>query len=198
MQNEDDNFYPMAGEDFSLSYNFTAYPDSNIEWWRSRNGTKYVHIASCSTKEVVACDEVKSDEDLKEDITRTRFDIKNLKFPKDDGYYYKCNASNEYGNDSKVFQLHVYGEGNVSLFNAYIYMLLFFLFLFYNKQFNQNLTLNSVGISSKLCSNCHSDQRGNFKLKNQLMKCFKKQGAALIVDILVGTNHTCRRIIGQF
>ena len=112
MQKEDDDFYPMAEEDFSLSYNFTAYPDTNIEWWRSRSGTKYVHIASCSTKGVVGCK--KSDEDLKEDITSTRFEIKNLRFPKDHGYYYKCNASNKYGNDSKVFRLHVYGKGSVS------------------------------------------------------------------------------------
>ena len=109
MQHKDGNFYPMAGEDFSLSYNFTAYPDSNIEWWRSRDGIKYVHIASCFPKEVVGCK--KSNEDLKEDITSTRFEIRNLKFPQDNGYYYKCNASNEYGNDSKVFRLHVYGKG---------------------------------------------------------------------------------------
>ena len=112
MQNEDVNFYPLAGADFSLSYNFTAYPETNIEWWRLRDGIKYVHMASCPTKGVVGCN--KSDEVLKEDITSTRFEIKNLRFPEDHGYYYKSNASNEYGSDSKVFRLHVYGKGNVS------------------------------------------------------------------------------------
>ena len=106
------NFHPMAGEDFSLSYNVTSYPDSDIKWSRSRDGIKYLHIASCSLKD--GCE--KSEENLKENITSTRFEIKNLEFPKDNDYYYKCNASNDYGNDSKVFQLHVYGMCQIHIF----------------------------------------------------------------------------------
>ena len=112
IQSEGRKFYPLAGEDFSLSYNVTSYPDSDIEWSRSRDGVKYVNIAKCSLKG--GCNKNKEINDLKEDIASTSFEIKNLEFPQDNGYYYKCNASNEYGSDSKVFQLQVYGNANVS------------------------------------------------------------------------------------
>ena len=111
IQSKGKNFHLLVGGDFSLSYNVTSYPVSRIEWSRSRDGVKYVNIVTCSAQKE-GCK--KSENDLKEDITNTSFEIKNLEFPQDNGYYYKCNASNEYGSDSKVFQLQVYGNANVS------------------------------------------------------------------------------------
>ena len=109
MASERNNFHPMAGQNFSLSYTVTSYPDSDIKWWRSRDGMEYVHIASCSPKEV-GCEKSKEINDPTPDITNSSFEIKNLEFPQDSGYYYKCNASNDRGNDSKGFHFQVYGN----------------------------------------------------------------------------------------
>ena len=120
IQSEGHNFHPLEGEDFSLSYNVTSYPDSDIEWSRSRDGVKYENIATCSLKG--GCNKNKEINDLKEDITNTSFEIKDLKFPQDNGYYYKCNASNGYGDDSKVFQLQVYGNAKCVTFKYFSLM----------------------------------------------------------------------------
>ena len=50
-----------------------------------------------------------SDYKGKENISKTSFEIKDLKYP-DDNYYYQCNASNDYGDDLKTFRLQVYGN----------------------------------------------------------------------------------------
>ena len=119
IQSEGHNFHPLAGEDFSLSYNVRSYPDSDIKWSRSNNGVKYVHIATCSPKD--GCKKNEEITGLKEDITNTSFEIENLKFPQDNGYY-QCNASNGYGDDSKVFQLQVYGNAKCIIFKYFSLM----------------------------------------------------------------------------
>ena len=95
IRNEKNNFYPNEGKDFSLSYKVPSYPESVIKWWRSKDGIEYELITGRG----------------KENITNTSFEIKDLKFPQDN-FFYKCNASNQYGNDSETFQLEVYGNLN--------------------------------------------------------------------------------------
>ena len=105
MKSKDNNYHPIAGEDFWLLYNVTSYPDSDIYWWRSRDGKKYDLLTRCFARSKIC----KKNEGIKENITSTSFEIKNLKFPEDDAYY-KCNASNAYGNFSEVFHLQIYGN----------------------------------------------------------------------------------------
>lgn len=110
LESEKSTFYPLAGHEFSLSYNVTSKPDSNIEWWRSKDGVEYQRYASFAAGkydekyEMISCNNK-----IKGYVTRTRFKIDNLRFP-GDNFYYKCNASSNYGSDSKVFQLQIYGN----------------------------------------------------------------------------------------
>jgi hypothetical protein len=100
-----DNFQVVQGNDFSLPYNVTSYPaNSDIQWWRSKDGEKYELIAECSPKS-----EKCKKHSGKENISNTSLEIKDLKFPQDE-YFYKINASNKHGNDSKTFELKVYGK----------------------------------------------------------------------------------------
>jgi hypothetical protein len=101
--NEQSNFHPNEGKGFSLLYNVSSYPASDIKWWRSEDGKVYDLITQCLASK--KC-EVHGG---KENITKTSFEIKDLKFP-NDNLLYKCNTSNDYGNDSKTFQLNVYGR----------------------------------------------------------------------------------------
>ena len=94
------NFRPHQGENFSFTYSVTSYPESDIKWWRSKNNRTYELITKSENPPA------------KETITKTSFEIKNLKYP-DDDFFYKCNASNDYGNDSKLFHLEVYGKYTV-------------------------------------------------------------------------------------
>lgn len=109
LASEENSFRPMAGQNFSLSYNVTSYPDSDIYWWKSKDGINYQHFASFTTRgneeihKSVICKE------LKEYVTKTRFEINHLKFP-EDNQYFKCNASNDFGNHTQIFRLQVYGN----------------------------------------------------------------------------------------
>ena len=105
MKSKDNNYHPKAGQDFWLLYNVTSYPDSDIDWWKSKDGVKYDFLTSCPAKG----ERCKKSEEIIENITTTRFEIKNVEFPQDNNYY-KCNASNGYGNYSRVFYLQVYGN----------------------------------------------------------------------------------------
>ena len=103
-----EEMFPVhQGEDFSYPYNVSSYPKSDIEWLRSKNGMKYELIARCS-REFQSCENYGNNKNI--NITRTSFGLKNLKFPQDDPIYYKCNASNELGNDSITFKIQVYGK----------------------------------------------------------------------------------------
>ena len=51
----------------------------------------------------------------KENISKTSFEIKDLKYPQNN-YVYQLNAVNNYGSDSKTFRLEVYGNLN----NVYV------------------------------------------------------------------------------
>lgn len=55
-------------------------------------------------------------------ITKNRFKIENLQFPLHN-LFYKCNASNYYGNDSKTFQLQVYGNLKRVILNSLFFIL---------------------------------------------------------------------------
>ena len=103
MNNEQVNLQPEQGKIFLLSYNMSSYPASHVKWWRSKNGIHYELIAECPPSE-----ECKTHLG-EQNITKTSFEKKDLKFPQDE-FFYKCNASNKYGNDSKTFQLEVYGN----------------------------------------------------------------------------------------
>ena len=97
------NLRPNQGKDFSISYDVQSYPPSRIKWWRSKKESPYELIAECPPSG--DCVKIFG----KEIISKKSFEIKKLKFP-DDEFFYKCNASNKYGNDSKEFQLEVYGN----------------------------------------------------------------------------------------
>ena len=104
MSREGSPFHVNEGQDFSLLYNVTSYPDSkHITWSRSRDGGEYVDIGHCSQD---GCESTVP----KINFTKNSFEIKNLQFPEDNDFHYKCSASNGYGNDSKVFRLLVYGN----------------------------------------------------------------------------------------
>ena len=103
MLNQQNNFHPNEGKGFSLSYAVSSYPASNIKWWRSKDGKEYQLITQCLASK--KC-EVHGG---KENITKKSFEIKDLKFPQDN-FFYKCDARNDYGNDSETFQLDVYGN----------------------------------------------------------------------------------------
>ncbi|CAB3997544.1 vascular endothelial growth factor receptor 2-like [Paramuricea clavata] len=110
--NEENNFHPKEGKGFSLSYNVSSYPVSDIKWWRSEDGKEYELITQClATK---TC-EVHGG---KENITKTSFEIDDLRFPQDN-FFYKCNASNDYGKDSETFQLEVYVKPEISMQTIY-------------------------------------------------------------------------------
>ena len=118
MSQEVSSFHVNEGQDFSLLYNVTSYPDSKkIIWSRSRDGLKYVRIGGCSED---GCESTVSVRKIH--ITHTSFEIKNLQFPEDNDFYYNCNASNGYGNDSKVFRLLVYGNAKHVTYNFKPYM----------------------------------------------------------------------------
>ena len=98
------NLKPNQGQDFSRSYNVSSYPASHIKWWRSKDRDRpYELIAECPPSK--ECTKHLGEQN----ITKTSFEIKDLKFP-DDEFLYKCNASNTYGKDSKIFELEVYGN----------------------------------------------------------------------------------------
>ena len=104
--NEQNSFHPNEGKRFSLSYDVSSYPASDITWWRSKDGKEYEFITQCLKTKMC---EVHGG---KENITKTSFEIEDLRFPKDN-FFYKCNASNDYGKDSETFQLEVYGNLNM-------------------------------------------------------------------------------------
>jgi hypothetical protein len=84
----------------------SSNPASDITWWRSKDGKEYEFITQCL--ETKTC----KDHGGKENIKNTSFEIEDLRFPQDN-FFYKCNASNAYGNDSETFQLDVYGNLNM-------------------------------------------------------------------------------------
>ena len=106
IRNEESNFHPNEGKGFSLSYNVSSNPASDITWWRSKDGKEYEFITQCLKTKMC---EVHGG---KENITKTSFEIEDLRFPQDN-FFYKCNASNDYGNDLESFQLDVYGNLNM-------------------------------------------------------------------------------------
>jgi hypothetical protein len=105
IQNKEHIFHPNEGKDFAISYN-VSYATSKITWWRSKSGEAYELITQCLASG--KCDVYRG----KENITNTNFKIKNVQFPQDN-FFYKCDASNDYGNDSETFQLEVYGNVNM-------------------------------------------------------------------------------------
>ena len=106
--NEQNNFHPNEGKGFSLLYNVSSYPASDIKWWRSEDGKEYDLITQCLATKMC---EVHGG---KENITKTSFEIEDLRFPQDN-FFYKCNASNGYGKDSETFQLEVYGNLDLNM-----------------------------------------------------------------------------------
>ncbi len=108
--NETSNYYIMEGKDFSLPYNVIYYPDLNLEWRRSKDDTEYELIYNCSHK--LTATQICKDHEGKENISKTSFEVKGLKYPQDN-YYYQCYASNKHGNDSTTFRLQVYGNLNM-------------------------------------------------------------------------------------
>ena len=102
------NLQPNQGKNFSLRYNVLSYPASHIKWWRSKDGIHYELIAHCPPSQMCV-KQTSMMKVRKENISKTSFEIRDLKFP-DDEFFYKCNASNTYGNDSKIFRLEVYGN----------------------------------------------------------------------------------------
>ena len=109
MDNELVNLPVEQGNNFLLSYNVSSNPVSHLKWWRSKNGISYELIGQCSPK---SCNGRCEQKPGKEYISNTSFEIKDLKYPEDE-YVYKCNASNTYGNDSKKFELKIYGNYNI-------------------------------------------------------------------------------------
>jgi hypothetical protein len=103
--NEQNNFHPNEGKGFSVLYDVSANPASDIKWWRSKDGKEYELITKCLASK--KCE----DHGGKENITKKSFEIKDLKFPQDN-FFYKCNASNYYGKESETFQFEVYGNLN--------------------------------------------------------------------------------------
>ena len=95
-------------EDISLSYNVSAHPAFDMDWWKSIDGANYELITPCSVKTSQSCKETPGTEN----ITKTSFSLKGVQYPKDNAVFYKLNASNNKGNDSKTFQVQVLGEGN--------------------------------------------------------------------------------------
>ena len=82
----------------------SSYPASNIKWWRSKDRDgPYELIAECPPSE--ECKKHLGEQN----ITKTSFEIKDLKYP-DHEFFYKCNASNQEGKASKNFLLEVYGK----------------------------------------------------------------------------------------
>ena len=96
-------------DNISLFYNVSSHPVSNIYWWKSRDGVNYKLITHC-----LESDQGCEDHDGKEHITKTLFSIKDVKFPADNNVFYKLNATNTKGNDSKAFQIQVLGKANYS------------------------------------------------------------------------------------
>ena len=96
-------FAVNENEHLTLSYNVSSYPASNITWWRSKLGKKYELITRCLASSQ-NCDLVKYGN--KENITKTSFTIKDVRFP-EDSFFYRLNARNIMGNDSKTFQIQV-------------------------------------------------------------------------------------------
>ncbi|XP_028411444.1 fibroblast growth factor receptor 3-like [Dendronephthya gigantea] len=92
-------FHKNERETFVLLYNVSSHPPSDIYWWKSRD--KITWEKMCSSSEICEQDEKNTN------ITTNGFKIEDLEFPKNN-LFYKCNASNKYGNDSKSFQLLVY------------------------------------------------------------------------------------------
>ncbi len=108
-QSEQIYFHPMEGEDFSLPYTVLSYPASDIDWQRSKDGKQYELMTRCLALQ--KCGKHVG----KENISKTSFEIKDLKYPQDN-YVYQLKAVNNYGNDSKTFHLEVYGNLN----NVYV------------------------------------------------------------------------------
>ena len=106
----ENNFIGTAGQNFSLSYNVTSYPESDINWWRSKDGVIYTHYASFTRGKNEKVHKSIICKELKEYVTKTKFEINHLKFPEDNNQHFKCNASNDVGNDSKGFHFQVYGN----------------------------------------------------------------------------------------
>ena len=96
-------FNQKNGETFLLSYNVSSYPSSDVYWWKSKDGMSWTNIAKCFPSG--NCEGYEENTN----ITNESFQIKELSFPQN-SLFYKCNASNAYGNDSKIFQLQVYGN----------------------------------------------------------------------------------------
>ena len=93
-------------EDFTLSYNVSSYPASNITWWRYKRGGKYELITQCLPSSQ-KCERVKLGN--KYNITKTSFGIKDLRFS-GNSFFYRLDARNNKGNDSKTFQIQILGK----------------------------------------------------------------------------------------
>ena len=109
MGNEIVNRQMEQGDNFFLLYNVPSYPVSHVQWWRSKDGVHYESIGKCPPD---WCKERCEKKFGKVNISDISFEIKDLKYPEDE-YFYKCNASNAYGNDSKEFKLKIYGNYNL-------------------------------------------------------------------------------------
>ena len=100
-------FVGKETEKFSLSYNVSSHTACNNTWWRSKDGLKYQLITRC----LVHAQRCEKSDKGNENITKTSFEIKDLKFPQDN-LFYKLVAANDKGNDSKTFQIQVLGKAN--------------------------------------------------------------------------------------
>lgn len=96
-------------ENILLVYNVSSYPPSEIDWWKSTDGKNYQLITPCSMNTSKSCKGTPG----KESITKTSFLLKDVQYHEDNAVYYKLNASNYKGNDSKTFQIQVLGKRDV-------------------------------------------------------------------------------------
>ncbi len=97
-------FAVIEMNNFTLSYNVSSHPPSDITWWSSKDGVRYQLITRCLAS-AQNCETHKG----KENITKTSFEIKDIRFP-EDRFFYKLNAKNDKGNDSKTFQIQALGK----------------------------------------------------------------------------------------
>ena len=109
-------FVHKERDNISLFYNVSSHPVSDIDWWKSRDGVNYKLIARCLKSGQRCKWEDTKDHERKEHITKTLFSIKDVKFAADNNVFYKLNATNTKGNDSKAFKIQVLGKANYSYF----------------------------------------------------------------------------------
>ncbi|CAB4005680.1 vascular endothelial growth factor receptor 2-like, partial [Paramuricea clavata] len=110
VRNYNSVFVRKETENFSLWYNVSSQPACKIAWWRSKDGVKYQLITQC----LVDAQRCEKPDKGNLTITKTSFEIKDLKFPQDN-LFYKLVAENDKWNDSKTFQIQVLAKPEIEV-----------------------------------------------------------------------------------